>query len=225
MGAAAKTAVPALAAALKPVPDAPAEPSRNLPYEVVREMAAEALAQIGYPHNEAALATIREVIRKDTNQNVRHRCVWALFNVRDLDRYDLTRVLAGVLEETASDSLLVRYDSARVLADALRDKAPDKTCDILLHMISNNDLKVFKGTDATVEGTPDESKGGTSTTAERTGGDARYMAAEAMGWMGKKSKNDLRIVAALREAAKDREPKLKEKALKALKEIGLAPGE
>src|SRR6185437_8021346 len=62
VGPGAKNAVPALAAALKPAARA------GRPEEEVREMAAEAIAQIRYPSNEAALSVVGQVLRKDTNQ-------------------------------------------------------------------------------------------------------------------------------------------------------------
>jgi HEAT repeat protein len=221
VGAPAKTAVPALAAALKPPTDSGADAARTRANEEVREMAAEAIAQIRFPQNESAFPAVRDVIARDANQIVRHRCIWALFNFRDLDRYDLTRTLTAVLDEKAEETRPVRYDAARVLAYALSEKVPDKVCDVLVQMISDDKLKAFKGTDATITGAPDESRGGASGTAQVLGGDARWMAAEAMGWLGDKARNNKAVVNALRTAVTDREPKLKEKAARALKELGL----
>jgi HEAT repeat protein len=222
-GKEAKPAIPALVEAVKPVKGAPTDRVRGRLYEEVREQAAEAIAQVRVPDNLAAMPAIRDAIAKDKNQEVRQRCVWALFNLKELDKYELTRVLASTLEETDDDSLMVRYDSARVLAYALEDKAPDKTCDVLLHMITNDKLRIFNKTDANVEGTGNEASGGSSATSKDLGGDARYMAAEALGWMGSKSKNNPRVVAALRAAVKDKEPRLSKAAEKALKELGLEP--
>jgi hypothetical protein len=141
----------------------------------------------------------------------------------DLKRHGLVEVLVTVLGETTADTRLVRFDAARGLAYSMRDEAPDKVCDLLLEMISTSSLKVFKGTDTAITGTGDESKAGGSKVSERTGGDGRYMAAEAMGWLGKKAKSNEAIVAALRKAAKDEEPKLKDCAGKALKDLGIPP--
>src|SRR5262249_1267093 len=154
-----------------------------------------------FPHNEAAMPAIREAIRNDSHREVRHRCVWATFNMRleDFERFDLVKVLSGVLEETSPDTRLLRYDSARKLANLLKSGAPDKVCDVLLEMIDNNDLKVFKGSDAAITGTPDESKGGASRVSEKAEGDGRYMAAQAMGWLGEKAKSNKAIVDALRK--------------------------
>jgi HEAT repeat protein len=220
-----KSAVPALAEALKPVAKASAELDRKYLYDRVRILAAEALSRIDFPHNEAAIPAIREAIRKDPHRDVRHRCVWATFNMRleDFERFELVKVLSGVLEETSRDTQLLRYDSARKLAHLLESRAPDKVCDVLLEMIENSDLKVFKGSDAAIKGTPDESKGGASKVSEKAEGDGRYMAAQAMGWLKDKAKNNKAIVAALQKAAKDDEPKLKEAARKALADLGLKP--
>jgi HEAT repeat protein len=197
-----KPAVPALAEAIK------SGPSRDRQAEEVRELAAEAIAQIRFPHNEAAMATVRSAIATDTNQLVRQYCVWATFNVRDLDKYSLVKPLTKVLDETADESLLVRYDAARSLAAALSEKAPDKTIDALLHMLENKSLKVFNKTDGTPSGV-----------ASDLGGDARYMAAQALGWLGDKAKNNQKVVNALRKATKDKDEKLKSEAEKALKNL------
>src|SRR5262249_26298746 len=96
----ARNAVPALANALKVVPEAPTDSGRSQPYEQVREHAAEALAHIGYPANEAALPAIRECLLRENNSAVRQRCVWALFNCgKDLEKLDLVSAVTSVLED------------------------------------------------------------------------------------------------------------------------------
>jgi HEAT repeat protein len=221
--AAAKSAVPALAEALKPVAKAASDPDRKPLYDRVRILAAEALSRISPPHNEAAMSAIREAIRKDPHPDVRHRCVWATFymNKEALERYDLVKVLSGVLDETSPDAKLLRFDSARKLAHTLSASAPDKVCDVLLEMIDDTGLKVFKGSDTAITSTTDESKGGGSKVSEKVEGDGRYMAAQAMGWLGEKAKSNKAIIAALQKAARSDEPKLKECAIKALGELGI----
>jgi HEAT repeat protein len=223
IGPLAKNAVPALAAALKPVADAPRDPAGNRPYEEVREQAAEAIAQIRYPNNVAALAAISTAITKDPNNVVRQRCVWASFNMplKEAEYQDLRKALETVLSETARETVTIRYDAARAMAFALRDEAPDKVSDVLLDMIANPNLKVFNKTDAGIDSAPDESQRGRTGTAMDLGGDARFMAPEAFAMLGEKAKRNAAIVAALRKAAKDKEPKLKEKAIAALKNLGL----
>jgi HEAT repeat protein len=219
VGGEGRPAVPALAEALKPVAGAPSG-ERGRPFEEVREAAAEALAQIRYPGNEAAMPAVRDVLARDKNPIVRSRCVWTLFYaLPDLEKLGMVKLLTGVLDETADKSLLVRYDSARVLAHALKERAPDKTCDVLLHMLTNPLLKVFNKTDASIKGTGDEASRGGSGTKEDLGGDARYMAAQALGQMGEKAKKNEKVMKALRAAAEDSEPRLKMEALKALENL------
>ncbi len=224
IAAAVRSAVPALADALKATVRPGDDPYRKHEYDKVRIYAAEALSRIRPPHNEAAMAAVREAIRSDSNKHVRHRCVWATFNMEEeaMKRFDLITVLSAVLEETSPDTQLVRYDAARWLACCLKARAPDKVCDVLLDMLGNTDLLVFKGSDAAITSTTDESKSGGSKVSEKAEGDGRHMAAEAMGWLGDKAKKNKAIVAALQKAAKSDEPRLKEEARKSLKALGVA---
>jgi HEAT repeat protein len=224
IGAQARSAVPALAAALKPVAGAPRDVAGKRRDEEVREQAAEALAQIRYPNNVAALAAITAVIIKDPNTTVRQRCVWVSFNMplKEPGYQDLRKALEAVLSETGPGTLYPRYDIARAMAFALGSETPDKVCEVLLDMIGNTNIKVFDKTEASIESTPDERKGGsTGTTTTFLTSDGRYMAAEALGKLADKAKRNAAIVAALRKAAKDKEAKLKEKATEALKNLGL----
>lgn len=215
LGPEAKKAIPALTAAMKPVANA------GRAQEEVREYAAEAIAQLRYPHNLDAIEAVRDTLAKDLNQVVRQRCVWAIFNNPDLDKYGLTKVLTEVLEEKGDPSLMVRYDSARVLAFTLREDAPPRTVDVLLHMIRNKKLLVFNKTDASIAGAGNEANAGSSDLAPDLGGDARYMAAEALGRLRNKAKDDKRVVDALREAVKDKDERLKKAADEAIKELGI----
>src|SRR5262249_25466793 len=141
-----KPGVPALAKALKPGSDT----SRAA--EEVREFAAEALAQIAYPANKDAIPEIRKTIVDDKNDHARHRCIWALFKVDNLSEYDLVKPLTDVLSEKGEDKRLLRYDAARALARAEREKAPDKAVEILLVMIVDPKLQVFRDSDTEVKG-------------------------------------------------------------------------
>jgi HEAT repeat protein len=214
-------AVPALAEAMKPLPGAPKTVRGARPYEEAREFAAEALHHISFPTNEGALKEVREALARDPNPVVRHRCVWALFEVRDLEKYDLDKVLGDLLKEKARDGLVVRYDAARVLAFRLRERAPERTADVLLHMLKNKELLVYRGSGATVEGTPSEDRSGTTAVRTDARGDARWMAAQALAKLGEKASKRDDIVKALRAAAADRDAKLREEATKALKDLGL----
>jgi TPR repeat protein len=205
LGAGAKSAIPALVEALKPVKDAPTDPAGNRPYEEVREQAAEAIARIGAPNNLEAIPVIRTALATEKNQAVRQRYVWALFRLKELDKHDLTGVLAKVLQEMGNESLMVRYDCARVLAFGLRDRAPDRTIDTLLHALNNTNLRTLEN------GIPGPV------------GSGRFMAAQALGWLGDKAKKNDKVVAALRAAAKDKDSQLRQAAQQSLKNLGLDP--
>jgi HEAT repeat protein len=205
----AKPAVPALVKALKP--PTPTE---------VRQYAAEALAHMRYPANEEAIPAALEAIRKDSDPTVRQRCVWALFALKDLERFGADKVLAEVLETKDESGVMVRYDSARCLAFAMGPRAPARTADVLLHMLRNRDLLVYNRTDAKVEGSGSEATRGQSGVAQNLGGDARFMAAEALGWLKASAAKRKDVIDALKEAAKDKDEKLRDKAEKALKELG-----
>jgi HEAT repeat protein len=209
IGTAAKPVVPALAESLKP--DEPLQ---------VRQYAAEALAQLRFPANEKALPAILATIQRDTDPLVRQRCVFSLLEMEDLREGGADKVLTKVLDETSVDHALVRYDAARKLAHALRDNAPDKTADVLVDMMKNKSLIVYNRTDAKLEGADNEANRGKVNVAANTGGDARYMAAEALGLLGDKSKKRPDVIEALKEATKDKDRALKLAAELALQRLG-----
>jgi HEAT repeat protein len=215
----ARGAIPALVEAMKPLSDPITDPYLLRAHEEVRVYAAEGISRIGQPHNEKALAAIRDILKKDTNQGVRQHCVEALFNCRDLDKHGLVPVLAAILDEKNEESTMVRYDTARVLAQVLRDRAPDRTCDVLVEMINDRRLKVNYGSGAAVEGVGAEGSSGTSKATASLGGDARFMAAQAMEWLGDKARKHKTVMASLRKASDDDEARLKDTARKALKAL------
>jgi HEAT repeat protein len=141
--------------------------------------------------------------------------------MEDLRQGGADKVFTKVLDETSVDHALVRYDAARKLAHALQDKAPDKTADVLLDMMKNKTLVIYNRTDAKLEGTDNEANRGKVNVAANTGGDARYMAAEALGLLGDKAKKRRDVVEALKEAAKDKDPALKRAAITALRELDI----
>jgi HEAT repeat protein len=210
IGAAAKPVVPSLVQALKP----------SQPLQV-RQFAAEALAQMKYPANEAALPAVLKAIAEDSDSLVRQKCVWSLFTMEDVKKNGADKVLAKVLEETSSEMALVRYDAARKLANALREEAPDKTVDVLLHMLGNKTLNVYNRTNARVEGVGTEATSGQANVKADTGGDARYMAAEALAWLGDKAKKRPEVIEALKNATKDKDQHLSDAAKQALKDLGV----
>jgi HEAT repeat protein len=213
IGAEAKPIVPALVKALQ----------RSQPLEV-RQFAAEALAQMKYPANEEGVLAILEAITKDSDPLVRQKCVWALFTLSSVEKFrevGADKVLEKLLDEKGERTALLRYDAARKLANVLRDEAPDKTADALLEMLTNTQLKVYNRTDARVEGAGTESTVGRANVQPNLGGDARYMAVQALCWLGDKTTKRTDVVQALRKAAKDGDAKLKSTAKEALKDLGI----
>jgi HEAT repeat protein len=213
--------VMALAAALKPKALKPEGPSFK-DEEEVRHMAAEALSHIGHPANKAAMPAIRDALVNDRNNEMRLRLVEALFNVDDLDGPGLTKALVTVLDEKTTDkpAVLVRYNCARVLARAKHENAPDRTVGVLMDMLHDREIKVFYETGADVDGgVTESSKGGTSTAA-RTGGDARFMAAEALAELRTKASGNKKVMDALRKAKADPDPMLKKAATEAVSKLG-----
>jgi HEAT repeat protein len=202
--------VPILAEALKPT-----EPVQ------VRRYAAEALAQMRFPANEKALSSILAAIQRDTDQQVRHRSVFSIIQMEDLSQGGADKVLTKVLDETSMENAVVRYDAARILAHALQEKAPDKTADVLLELLKDKTLVIYNRTDAKVEGADNEANRGKVNVAQNLGGDARYMAAEALSYLGDKARKRPDVIEALKEATKDKDPALKRAATNALKELGI----
>ncbi len=220
IGPAAQKAIPQLIQALR-YSDAEAD-SR---YNAVRPYVAEALAKIQYldrepyPGAEAeVVAAVLPIIRADPDPEVRQRCIWSLYNIQNLDKYKITPVLTSVLSETDPDTALVRYEAARVLARRLAENAPDKTTDVLLDMLTNKDLVQFNGTGAKANGVGGEGAGGKTTVNVDQGGDARWMAAQALGWLrGKANRPD--VLKALQDAKQDKDAKLHQEATDALNAI------
>ncbi len=207
----------------EPVVPAVAKALQRTQPELVRKFAAEALARIKYPANKKAVPAILDAIENDKEVEVRQKCVWSLFG---MDKAEFTesgadKLLTKVLDERGDEMALVRYDAARKLANALRDEAPNKTTDVLLEMLTQTSLKVYNRMDAKVVGAGTEAGSGQTNVQANLGGDARYMAAQALGWLGKKASQRKEVVEALRKAAKDNDAKLKKTAKEAMQELGI----
>ncbi len=200
----------------------------------VRKYIAEVFVQMGYPNTHQAMPTLLDVIARDTNVGVRHRCIWVFLNMDPKrfpeidsasDRRSAEQVLTTVLSDGSLDSApVVRYDAARALAFNLGERAPKKAADELLHMLSNDKLYVYQGTEARVTTVGREGDPGTTRSDERKGGDARFMAAQALGMMGKTAADHPGVVETLRKAQKDKidtTGRLQLEAEKALKLMGV----
>jgi HEAT repeat protein len=194
---------------------------------VIRHYAAEALAK--NPARESALSDVVKVLAKNgpdnskfgdryTINSMRQRCIWCFFNRSQPLPPDAMTTLGNILDETEDASLMVRYDAARTLAKYLKDKTPDKAADVLLQMLRDERLQVYKKTDANVSGGV-EGSSGTRIKAD-TGGDARFMAAMALGDIGKKLAGRKDIIDELRKAsAEAKDDKFKTEAKNALQAI------
>lgn len=186
----------------------------------VRLYAMYALSQIAYPHNEKALPAVLTIIRKDSDADVRHRGIWTLFKLEELEKVPgAIQALAATLDEKDKETALVRYEAARVLALRLRDKAPDRTVDVLLEMLNDKTLLVHKGIGTKVSGVGTETAQGQSEVRENSQGDGRYMAAEGLGWLGKKAADRPEVMKTLGQFIKDPDTRLREKASQALESL------
>ncbi len=217
VGAEAKAAVPDLVAVLQS--DAPL---------VLRHFSAEALAKMQYPANTKALPDVLKVLAKDEPYRregdyditgIRQRCIWCFFNVDQLPK-DAIDVFTAILDEKGDDTVMVRYDAARILATRLGEEAPDKAADWLLDMLRNERLNIYYGTNTNVNSGGSEAASGSATVAAKKGGDARYLAANALGFMGRKASSRDDIVKELKKAAAEaKDDKLKQEAQTALKRL------
>jgi HEAT repeat protein len=206
IGPKAQAAIPALARHLRPE-ETNAE---------VRKFAAEALAQMGEAIEPAVPALLR-AIREDKVPPVRQRSAFALLQVRDLEASKAVDTLAAVLEETDDEGAMVRYDAARVLAERLQGRAPARTVDVLLQMLNDKRIRIYKGSGTDVTGSSVEGSGGKATVAANLGGDARYLAAYCLRLIGPPKANRPDVIRALEEAAKSSDTETRNEALKALR--------
>jgi HEAT repeat protein len=223
MKAAAESAVPALAKGLRPrAASASSPPDEQRREDEVRYQIAEALSHVGYPANKAALDAVREAILDDPSPDVRLRCIEALFQLREVEifeKWQFHKALRKVLAERAAESKLVRYNAARLLAAVYADGAPDEAVEVLLQMIADATIRIFYETTANIEGGTTEAGTGSTGVSARTGGSARFLAAEALGWMSTKSSGNAAVMRALRAASSDAEKKLAETARAVLKKL------
>jgi HEAT repeat protein len=187
--------------------------------EEVRKFAAEALAQMNGDDLVPVIPDLLQAIHDDKASPVRQRCIWALFNVRDLEGLQIVEPLTAVLSETDEDHFLVRYDAARCLAVRLGGKAPEKAVDVLLQMLNDKRIRLYEGSGADVTGSSVEGSKGGATVAMTYGGDARFLAAHALGRIGRPKATRPAVIEALEEAAKSPDKETRETSKEALKII------
>jgi HEAT repeat protein len=191
IGAGARPVVPALVKALE----------KQEPIEV-RRSAAEALALMSYPANKLAVPTLVDIIGNEADPLLLQRCIWSLFAMdrKGFVECGADRMLAKFLNDSDENSRFVRYDAARKLARELREEASDRTTEVLLRMLSDRGVRLYQ-------------------TGIGASGDGRYMAAEALGWLGQKAARNPDVVKALKEAARDNNVQFRTVAQRALKDL------
>jgi HEAT repeat protein len=184
-----------------------------------RVYAIETLAYLGSPANESALPEVVRLLG-DTNQHpdVRLRCVWVFFKVNDIRAHNGAATLTKLLDETDPKLTYVRYEAARALAHRLKEQAPDKAADLLVEMLTAKvELNAGAQTNKTNTGSEGSQQTGTST-ASRSAGDGRYLAANALGDMGARAKKP-KVIEALKKAEMDSNERLSKSAARALDKI------
>jgi HEAT repeat protein len=182
----------------------------------VRQYIAEALSRIGFPHVAPATDALLDAISKDSNEMVRHRSVWAFLNCDDLAGRDRA---VSVLRKALKDSHKgTRYDAARCLAHGLNEKAGEDVIDTLDEMLHDPSIKIYNQTNTNVKG-GSESSSGTSSVNADLGGDARFMAAQALGFIGPPARR-AKIIKTLKEMTTSKNELSREHATKALQKIG-----
>lgn len=181
----------------------------------IRRYAVEALYYINTPGNDRAMPTVVELIRKEPDPNLRLLCIVVLLHARDIKQLGAEKVLLDLVhDEKQLDAY--RHEAARVLAYHLSEAAPDKVGEVLLHMLRATDLRIFQGTEARVANTGENQ--GQTAVKENTGGDARALAAEALGWMGRKA-NKPEIIRELEKTQQDKDEALRQASTQALERI------
>jgi HEAT repeat protein len=185
----------------------------------VRKFCAEALEKMNGDELVPVVPDLIRAIQKDKAAEVRQRCVWALFPLRDPEGLGIVEPLTVVLSETDREQALVRYDSARYLGLRLRGKAPKKAVDVLVEMLKDDRLREYKGTGADVTGSSVEGAKGGATVAMNLGGDARFLAAQALFAIGAPRADRPDVIKALEEAAKSPDKQTQEWSKKALEAI------
>jgi HEAT repeat protein len=194
IGPEAVAAVPALARALE---------RRDNPRDV-HKFAAEALARIGKNLGPAVPALLRHLKESKYNE-VRQRCVWALGRLSDLRENGAAEALEAVLDEQDDDSVIVRYEAARYLARHFGESTSKQAIVVLGKMLRDPRLRIYTKTDAKVSRGAVETGGGDTKVTPNLAGDARCLAAEALGEVGRPVRSYDSIVDELRRAANDRD--------------------
>jgi HEAT repeat protein len=200
IGSTARAAIPELVRALEPIDT---EQARQDPAkaEEVRKYAAEALGYIDPQAPEVVKGLLRLLNEKGAYR-ARHRAIWALERLREFEQPGVVEAMAKTLFDDSEQARPLRYEAAKVLALRLGERVPDKTLEVLLEALRDKNLKIYKGTGASVSGSGAEAKTGQTSVKETGEGDWRRVVAEAVARVGKRAaKPDL--LAALEKVAEE----------------------
>jgi HEAT repeat protein len=184
--------------------------------EELRVQAAEALANIS-PAIGPAVPTLQRVLKSDRSWRVRQRAVWALARLDRPDEAGLVAALTAILSETDRETRLVRYDSAIILGLYLGPKADSRTIDALQTLLEDKEVQVYSGSDAKVT-RADQESGSEPTVTQNGSSDPRGLAARALARIGPKA-NRPEIIRRLKEAAEAPDPRVRQAANEALRQI------
>ena len=179
-----------------------------------RCLSAEALARIQFPDAKPALPALLQALRKDPEVKVRQRAIWAFLNA---DVESLPGAKEALLDCLKDSRPVIRYDAARSLAQALRQRAPKAVLDTLEEMLNDTKLKIYCKTKVNVTsvGGENAAPGKQGKVQEDISGDGRYMAAQALAYIGPAAKRP-GILRALNELKISRDERLREESRKAL---------
>lgn len=186
----------------------PAEPDQ------VRLLAAGALHPLAMVAEEG-LPTFLKVLQHDKNSEVRLGMVAVLRPYAD--REAVRAGLEAVLDESDKDTTLLRYVAAEALAERLRDKAPAKVLSVLLEFLNAPAIQLVR-TQASVSSSGSETPAGSAQLEQRGIGDARAVAAQALGKIGTRA-NQPEIIRGLEKATQAKDEGLRTAAREALERI------
>ena len=192
---------------------------RKQPLEV-RIFAAEAIHSLGFPIARAALKPVLQAISRDPDRTVRQRSIWVFLNADNFEELEGAKeTLLGVLRKPGEEKF-VRYDAARSLARALGPESPREVVVALEDMLKDDMIVVYESTNADVKGRS-ESSGGQSTVKKVLGGDARFMAAHALTFIGPKAKEHCpKIIGLLKKLEQSKDERNQKFAREALDKLG-----
>jgi len=154
-----------------------------------RKAAAVALSGIGaVPAAIDAVPRLMKIISNgDDDGEVRWRTVWAIrphnVNLRKMD--GVYPALSKVLKEAKTENnRMLRYDCAYMLCALQGSEAPADAMDVLAEFLKDPKVQIYKGTDASFQGSGAEVGPGKANIIETGKGDGRTMALQALNWAG-----------------------------------------